>query len=287
MSYAHPIAHMAWSAYVDYLRLTHDNQDNDVDLEMKYHMAMLRCARRAGEEDMAPERWRMLGYYGWKCGKAFWGASAQGYMIQCAGVGAAELFDMDLPYTNVPRIDVQATYWYATYFSGVAATVAELSNASRSKTRGRRWKIRHINGMGNGDTCYIGSRGKKSKFLRCYDKWRETDEDEQYAYAWRYEAELSDGHARYAYNTIKSLGQSDLSCLMLLSGYWQERGISLPYDGKLDAIPAHRLPTDVTSKERWLAWLENGVGTSIAKWLARGASREEVMKALGLDCSDT
>ena len=281
--YVYPVAHAAWSSYVDYLRLTHSGNAENVDLEQAYHMAMLRAARRAGPEESAVERFRLMGYYGYRLGSAFWGRSEQGYMVQCAGVGAAELFDMNLPFTGVPRLDVQVTYWYERENRGVASATAELSVHARAKNRGRPWKVRYINGMGSGDTCYIGSRGKKSKFLRCYDKYAESGQNADYKYAWRYECELTDFHAIYAYNTLRSLGQSDLSCMQVLSGYWQERGISLPYDGTLEALPPGKLPLDITSKERWLRWLKEGVAPSIEKRMLQGCDIGEILAALGLD----
>lgn len=282
-----PIKHAAWTAYVDYLRVTMPLNTDGVDVEMAYHEAVLSAGHLAGASVQGIVREKMMGYYGWKLGPAFWGKSSQGYMLQVSGVTAHNAFERDVPVNNVPRIDLQATYWYDRYYAGVAATVADLSNLERANTKGGRWLIRHINGMGNGDTCYIGKRGNSSKLIRCYDKWKESGESSDWLHAWRYEVELADEHARYAYKTLRQTQGTELDVLALMYIYCQERGVILPYEEKAACYVKESIKKDKTSDERYLEWLRKGVKPSIDKRLAGGVSLGEVLAALGLYHSDT
>lgn len=277
-----PVLHSAWTAYIDYLRVTMPLNTGEIDVEMAYHDAVLSAGHLAGASNKVVTRERSMGYYGWKLGPAFWGKSAQGYMLQVSGVTAHNAFERKVPVHNVPRIDLQATYWYDRHYAGVAATVAELSNAARSKNRGAPWLIRHINGMGNGDTCYIGRRGNSGKLIRCYDKWKESKEDKNWLHAWRYEVELADEHAKYAYNTLLDTTGNERDVLALMHPYCQERGVILPYVPGVTCYVKESLPKDRTSDERWLEWLRSGVRPSIDKRVASGVSLGQVLAALGI-----
>lgn len=282
-----PIKHQAWTAYIDYLRVTMPLNTNGIDVEMAYHEAVLSAGHLAGTNVKGVTRERLMGYYGWKLGPAFWGKSSQGYMLQVSGVTASDAFERKVPVKNVARIDLQATYWYDRHYAGVAATIAELSNVARSRSKGARWLIRHINGMGGGDTCYIGRRGNSGKLIRVYDKWKESKESADWLHAWRYEVELADEHANYAYGTLLDVGHSETSVLMVMSTYCQERGVILPYEPNSYCWARETVKREKTSDERWLEWLRTGVKPSIDKKLAGGVSLGEVLAALGLYHEDT
>lgn len=278
-----PIKYAAWTAYIDYLRVTMPLKTDNVDVELLYHEAVLSAGHLAGINANGVVRDKAMGYYGWRLGPAFWGKSGQGYMLQVSGVTAHNAFDRKVPVNNVARIDLQATYWYDRYYSGVAATVAELSNLARSRAKGARWLIRHINGMGNGDTCYIGRRGNSSKLIRCYDKWKESKESADWLHAWRYEVELADEHAKYAYLTLRETQATELDVLALMYLYCEERGIVLPYEEKATCYVKESIKRDPTTDERWLDWLKKGVRPSIDKKVAGGVSLALVLEALGIE----
>lgn len=147
---------------------------------------------------------------------------------------------------------------------------------------GRPYKVRLIDGFGDGDTVYIGARGKKSKFLRLYDKYLESNKDEMWKNAWRYEAELTDVHAVEAYNTIQDLEQSEHSIAFVLAGYYKERGIDLPVRPEAGLWPASKFQKRETDDERRLKWLKEQVGPVIDKMLMRGVSYDDIRQALGL-----
>lgn len=147
---------------------------------------------------------------------------------------------------------------------------------------GKPYKVRLIDGFGDGDTLYVGARGKRSKFLRLYDKWLESNKDEMWLNAWRYEAELSDNHAVEAYNTIQDIEQSEQSVAYVLAGYYKERGIDLPVRLEAGLWPASKFQKRDTDDERRLKWLEEQIRPTIDKMMARGVSYDAIRQALGL-----
>lgn len=191
-----------------------------------------------------------------------------------------------VPYTNVPRIDLQATLWYQTDTEGTARDVAIVADTFRRGKRGRPVSIRHIEGYGDGDTCYIGTRGKKSRYLRVYDKWRESKREEAYRYSWRFEAELTDEFARDAFGTYQDAGRSVHAVYGQVLGYFGQRGIALPELDGVRPIEPSALPKDENSTERFLRWLEAQVRPALEKGIARGADVDAVVQALGLTRDD-
>lgn len=273
---------MAWTAYVDYVRLTYPAMHDVRDVWERYRHVPLVVGRRNGELEENAEAWRWMGYQGVKLGSVMAGAREDGIIVQASGALAADVVDLRLPWKGVPRIDLQVTYWYDRHWAGVAADVAARSVAARAGQKGRPWKVAHINGTGSGDTCYIGARGGETKFLRCYDKWLQSDRSEQWRHAWRYECELTDGHGRYALGTIEDVGQSETTIAGMVASYWRERGVRLPEVSGSECYSASRISREPTTEERRLAWLERQVRPSIDKLLASGVSSERVRQALGL-----
>lgn len=273
----------AWTAYVDYVRLTFRAGPGMDEAWGLYRTAPLKVGRRDGEGERRLEPWRWMGYRGYSLGPVQVGEREDGLILQASGPIAAEVVDLKLPWTGVPRIDLQVTYWYDTYWPSVAAEVAERSVRARAGQKGRPWKVAHINGMGNGDTTYIGSRGGETKFLRCYDKWAQSGREGQWRYAWRYEAELTDGHGRYALGTIEDVGQSEATVAALVNSYWAERGVKLPEIANTQCYSASRIKREPTDDERRLEWLKRQVRPTIDKLLAGGVSYEQLRAVLGLD----
>lgn len=277
---------MFWDASIDYIRCTYRSKADET-----VHSAHIRAIEGAGaysnEGFVAVVPFKMQGFYGGKCGSAAWGYRDDGlYLLQGSGPAAQWLFDANLPYTNCSRIDLQATYWYDRDYSGLAASTAQLSLKARAGFAGRPWKINHINGMGQGDTTYIGTRGKDSKYLRCYDKWRQTERAEEYKYAWRYEAELTDKHANYALTWLRGAKRSQEVMLSFLNSYWQERGVELPNltaNMNVKTVLPRYTMDDV---DRRLHWLETQVAPAIDKLIALGVSSDHIAGLLGLGATE-
>ena len=271
-----------WHADVDYVRLTHTPGPGFEDALALYQAAAADVAGRQLLPQYRPEPWVWKGYYGETRGCVAWGEGRQGALFQASGGAAADAFRLRLPYTKAPRIDLQVTYWLGTDLKSLAQLVADQSDRARQTEKGVRWALRVVDGRGEGDTCYIGRRGKRAKFLRCYDKWRQQGRSEEWEYAWRFEAELTDEHGGYAAGTLLDTDVSQHTVLAVLAAYWEERGIKLPEvtSGNYYLPSVIRRPPE--SIERTVRWLDEQVAPALEKAYGRGLTRDQVRTILGL-----
>lgn len=271
-----------WTAGVDYYRATYRSK-RDEGLESRIIREMERIGGERIQGLYRWEPWKWMGYDGFRLGTMSYGYGGSGaYLYQASGVAANEVFDVHLPFTKVPRLDVQVTIWYEKRREDIAQACASASNAARYGRRGRPWGVRYISGFGNGDTTYVGTRGKKTKFLRIYDKEREAVGEESYLGAWRFECESTDDYAREAAHTLYDLGCSAQAVAAVVQGLFRERGISLDNACRQEPIAAARLPKDEGSTERRLRWLGTQVRQAIDKLIADGVDLSLISDALGL-----
>jgi len=271
-----------WGAWVDYLRLTLAAEYVDHSARERYHMAMVSSSRSSASGDIVQRPWSVLGYYGMQQGSVAWGESAQGLIIQASGASASNLLAQNLPYSGVPRIDLQLTVWYDEHKPGEARRCADEASLFRDKRARRAVKMRLIDGFGGGDTLYIGRRGKNSRFVRIYDKWRESGEAEEYLHAWRYELELSDSYAMVTYRELLGLGETDATVSSMVVNELARRGVTIPVTRGEEVLPSvqrRRRPNDA---DRRLRWLREQVAPSLQKLVADGVSRETIAAALEL-----
>lgn len=273
----------AWHAAIDYVRFTHAPNERMEKVSASYHALVARVGRSFEAEGYHSEPWRWMGYSGWRYGPVAWGEGPSGLILQASGTAAAVVWDEHPHFTGVPRLDIQCTAWYKRADEYRARWAEHETLNARSSAKGRPWKVRYIDGHGDGDTLYVGARGKKAKFLRVYDKYAESNRSPDFAYAWRYEAELTDDHAREACGQLLDSGASCGSVYSLLASYFNERGITLPLGTPEYCVERDNLPHDETSLERKLRWLSSQVAPSIEKMLGQGASLEVILEALRLD----
>lgn len=271
-----------WYAAVDYIRCTYRSK-GDERLEHDIVSAIQRITSDNILGLCREERWKWMGFNGWRLGTCAYGHNgADRYIYQGSGVSAQPLFDARLPFDHMSRLDIQVTIWYEPERPDLIKAVAAASNAARNGRRGRPWKVRYIDGMGEGDTTYIGKRGKKSKFLRAYDKARETSGVDAWRGALRFECELTDVYAVQAARRLVELPPGANSVARVVAGFWAERGIELPESyGGLPLEP-DKLPKDEGSVARRLRWLETQVNPAIDKLIADGVSLSVIGEALGL-----
>lgn len=270
-----------WYAAVDYYRITGKGA-YDAGSERQVLGAYERIAGSAVLGLCAVEAWSWMGFRGFRVGPLAYGHNGVDRCIyQGSGLCAQPLYDLRVSHDNCSRIDLQVTLWYDRARPKLIEAVAAASNAARLGARGRPWRVRHINGMGEGDTAYIGTRGKKSKFLRAYDKGAEAKGVSGYENAYRFEAELSDEHARQAEGTLYDVGASPEAVYGVVQAYFAERGVLLPDKIGSNVHQASKLPKDEGSTARRLRWLETQVGPAIDKLIADGVSLSVIGEALG------
>lgn len=270
-----------WYAAVDYYRITARGKYD----ERRFREVLGSLERIASDTTLGlltVDEWQWLGFRGKRVGALAIGHNGSDrWLYQGSGLSAQPLFDLRIPHDNCSRLDIQVTMWFPNQRPKLVQAVASASNVARVGARGRPWNIRFIDGMGAGDTAYIGTRGKKSKFLRCYDKGAESKGLQGYENAYRFEAELTDHHAREAEGTLLDVGSGPEAVASLVAAYYRERGIELPEVTGSECHRASSLPRDESSAERRLAWLRSQVSPAIDKLIADGVPLSVISEALG------
>lgn len=276
------IAPMSWQAGIDYVRFTH-RPGAGHDKALKTYE---KIAEQVAGELVLPQYtftpWQFRGYVGRSLGPVAYGEGSQGCILQVSGPAAQLACERRPPYTGCPRLDIQASYWLGADFRSLAWEVAGETDKVRMVHTKPLWACRVVDGRGEGDTCYIGRRGSKSKFLRVYDKWRQQDYAPEWKFCWRFEAELTDGHAEYALGTLLDGDLAEYSVLGLLNAYFVERGVHLPEVRDANYYQPSRIKKPPEDIGRTLRWLEEQVRPALEKAYGRGLTEDEVRAILDL-----
>jgi hypothetical protein len=182
---------------------------------------------------------------------------------------------------NVSRLDVAVDVWWGedpdTY---IALHNVETLDA-RVLAAHRRWRVACVNGYGDGDTLYIGSR-TSNEFIRIYNKYKESKCDERYNGCTRYEIEY---HNESATALVHRAGarRSDRALLLgEVSSLLHRRGVGVLSSLLASEPISEPIRRVATSDERKLDWLRTGVSPTVKHLLTR-YSREDILNALGLD----
>jgi len=266
---------------VDYVRMTWKQSGMRSDQFSNIWPKLHQVAQQAGNGKLETEDCKILGYIGNRCGPVFIGRGPEGGIIQASGHCAQLVCELGLQPDNVPRLDLQITQWYSSYDAAVALRGRDEAGVAHASRRGRKPARRYIDGCGDGDTLYLGSRGKKSVFIRVYDKEKESG-DEVYESAWRYEAELTDQYAVDAYWNLMEAKFGEPMTARLVLGYLKMRGLELKVPDQAKAFDIARLPKEESSVERRLRWLETQVEPAIQRLLLAGVDPSDIRSRLGL-----
>jgi hypothetical protein len=274
-----------WYAGCDYVRLTMRRTRDAAEPETLYSKVFAALVEEGALGTAEVEYWRWLGYYGKRCGPAAYGSSSQGHILQVSGSAAQDVSPVAVRFDGVPRCDAQVTIWLSDDDPNVAGRIARASKAFSLDKQFARWKVRLIEGFGDGDTAYIGSRASDC-FVRCYDKGRESGLSEEYRNAWRFEVELADERAREVWALAAEAGSTTEYWASVVAGVLRSRGVVLPSLAGVRPNTRPRPPVVEDETARRLAWLRNQVRPAIDKLLAQGVSYAQVEEALGLRATE-
>lgn len=236
-----------------------------------------------GQAGVIETDWAWQAYSGKTVGKLTWGSRNDGSIIRVSGSGAKTLARISmLQFWRASRIDLQATIRIPpgedvdTVIGNAFRAVA----MKRAGVEGRPYKIRLIDGAGDGDTMNIGSRSSEA-FVRVYNKAKESNEPE-YTNCVRVELEAKGKLARRIWADIPGGSQQDKYALELLLATDEKYGIGIiPKVGsELRRLP--HIERAKTTLERRLEWLRVAVQPTVKELTAAGW-REDVMRALGID----
>lgn len=275
-----------WHAAYDYVRLTWTQEATADEVQKVYQLAAISALAGASGGEVHTRSWGALGYTGVSYGLVQVGRGREGVMLQASQWAAQAVREANPPYTGVPRCDVQVTTWCDSDPGALPRHYAERSAAMAAAQGARKWKVRLVEGYGDGDTAYLGSR-HSSTFVRIYDKGRETGDSEAYANALRYEVEFKDSRAEAAWagEARQAPGREYLAALV--QGTLRARGVYLALPASSvapHAIPCENTPSTV---DRRLAWLATQVRGTVDRLLADGVQSEHIAQLLGLSGDDT
>ncbi len=267
---------------IDYLTTTWKDEIRDTAL-LNTRTVIEWAERQYGKRGLGstPKPWAWNGYAGWQCGQLNVGERYDGTILKLSGVMAHKWVKAGLPVGhNMSRCDIALTVWGVSEQSHEIALHSEQGDVYRKSLRSRPFKMRLVDGKGDGDTLYLGSRSSEL-FTRIYDKEREQPDNEDYKTSLRYECECKERTALDSYQRCVSGGYSPTSCLAVLVGLLARRGIYPMGIGStaVVVIPPSNLPE--SNLEATLAWLEKGVSPTVRR-LIREGYEEEVLNALGL-----
>lgn len=268
-----------WYAAPDWIRLTCKPGENPAAIQRAYEHVALTSAAWAGEDVRVREPWGFHGYRGSRVGPAAWGTGHEGMILDVSGPAAEIVRKYNPPFDNVARLDIAVTLFYSDDKHRTAINVARKSDSARRIVSHRPWKIRYIDGFGGGDTTYIGSRSSE-KYLRCYDKYREQEEDEEWRYSWRFEAELKKSFGTQYWEGPKGSMPDAAYWAACALPIWADRGIKLPALLQGSLVAPARVPKPKTTNEKRLRWMARSVAPSVRRLLRSGIPLAQVAKAL-------
>lgn len=154
--------------------------------------------------------------------------------------------------TNVSRLDLQVTVKTEPQEEGVARRGYDWLIANGPGAR-RNCTATILENSGGGSTLYVGRRSSE-RFLRLYDKWRESKED-AYEGCWRYELELKGQTALAVARNLCSSTERQRVIRATVHRYCADRGLEPLYtpDGEGLLLLSPRPPTSLEQRCEWLS----------------------------------
>lgn len=228
------------------------------------------------------KKWAWQGYSGFKCGPVMCGERVDGCILRLEGIAAHAWLEAGLTAGhNISRIDVSATVYGVSNQSEVLARHKVDADTHRKSLHHKPYKVRLIDGVGDGDTLYCGDR-TSMYFLRVYDKERAPNSTPEYKETLRYEAECKEELARKVYEGCTLRGYSLANCRAVLGGLLARRGIDPLCIGCLQSQDLPNIAISRSDVERSLKWLSAQVKPTLQNLLRMGYEKE-ALDALGLD----
>jgi hypothetical protein len=230
------------------------------------------------------------GYRGDQAGPIMVGLRGDGVVLRASGIGARVALEKVRGLGVKPtRVDVQMTVYHGSV-DGLPQKLKRQAVRARAGRNGTPYRVKHIDGCGDGDAVIIGDRSSEA-FGRSYDKYRETLQKYKESVAlrrelsegfpdgsWRYEVEYKGSKALSVYERL--LGADFCGSVVGdVRGWYADHGIEIPVGDQL--LPAVRESRHVPDDERSLAWIRSAVRPTVDHLAAR-KRLGDVLEASGI-----
>lgn len=215
------------------------------------------------------------GFHGSACSGVFLGVKPGWAMLDVSGAAASAACRVVSPHSvRVNRVDIAVTVFG--WLDPSRAVRRAKREAVRFRGEGQgdaRGKLTFVDGLGGGDTLYVGSR-KSQSFARIYDKQRQSG-DPAYKGAVRYEVQFNDEYARAVAIRLSECQWGEAECAGEVASWLSGRGLRalFPKDtplGGCSDVPRRKSDDDTT-----IRWLDTGVIPAVHRLILAGR-REEV-----------
>lgn len=266
---------------VDYLTLTTTKCRDTASLEPTYSV----LANGLHERGHTERAWNFQGYSGGAIGSLAYGTREDGACLRASGHLAHLVFLRTMGLgVNVTRLDLQLTFTRKGPRNEALcdARASATARAKRNKA-GRAWAIRFIDGHGDGNSTYFGSRSSRI-YGRTYDKTAESKGDYP-PNSWRRELELKREVAYATHAILERSASLEQTIAELVVGQYASWGISLP----LAITTATRPPTyrpELTTLEQKLNWLQRQVRPTVQQLMAASYTTEVVERLFHVEQFD-
>ncbi len=238
-----------YAANIDYLSLTTEMRMDIPALERSAEQLCVLSSLAGGVRVKAGSQ----GYRGWRCGSLFFGVREDGAWLEVRGGLSDEAFERTKGIgVKCSRIDVCITAWFAGDTNYIIKRVKEIADRGHKST-GRKWpaRPRYLDGMGEGDTFYVGGASGK-KMLRMYEKGVQSGEAE-YAGSLRWEVQFRHERAKSVFSILRAQSSRIRKMVAIVAGEYAVWGVPYPYVENVAPSPvlvSYR-GGDLDTKRKW------------------------------------
>lgn len=218
---------------------------------------------------MEPVQASWMGYSGFRLDSLFWGARRDSSIIRASGPIAHQLaYQLQMCGCKPSRVDLATTFLLSEDTPAFAADLLPgVLDAREGQPEARRRRVTMLQGLGDGDTLYIGSRASE-QYGRIYDKSREQGHGGK-EFAWRAEVEYKGDHARAIWELLRMETAKEAAVASLVYNWFTERGAALPRPDSTVLAIRPAVPARSPDDGRAFDWLSKQVAPVVERLGAR------------------
>jgi len=272
---------VAVQASVDWLRMTRAGPLEEGD-EWESIRSIAREVATETLEGMVPEEtpYSLRGFSGSRFAGCAWGRKSEWFLLDAYGGFAQTLAQRRVIFDNIPRLDIQVTLVFSDDIASTLIYSALLDFQASKPKSGKKAGWRYLN-SDKGDTLYVGSRTSK-RMMRIYDKGRQGGLTH---HALRVEFQLHDAVPDYQFLYANDFEPGAVAFLVRRHAQDYNLDWLIPVEafGEVDQYRSFSDDLRHDDAEKRMRWLRTTVRGAIMRQLNEGTSRDDVLRALGLE----